>query len=317
MSIKDIMEMIWDLINSSATSILVLILTVISICEVLDNTGIEVALFSYSKKKREKERRQIEYTVDKYIRANKNLFVSNTDEYIDYMLKSLGLKYGQLDIVVNTISDIKRANERINDSIDMIDIINALLSDSRIVLNLEQTDPNRKVIYPGLRYYVNFTDTMNIKYVKMRVLSVFQYFIETKLSELMLSTRDIDNIVIPTESNVILGIELAEILEKEPVIMHHKKRRIFDDQYWDGNLALNSRVIIVHDVIYSGDNITDCISNLPKTCSIIGVFSLINRTDRDQEYDKKRGMGLIEATGVRVYSALEVDDDYLKKLRSE
>ena len=82
MSIKDIMEMIWDLINSSATSILVLILTVISICEVLDNTGIEVALFSYSKKKREKERRQIEYTVDKYIRANKNLFVSKKWKHI-------------------------------------------------------------------------------------------------------------------------------------------------------------------------------------------------------------------------------------------
>lgn len=311
------MAIIWDMLNTSATSILVLILTILSICEVLDNTGIEVHLFSYSKKKREKERRQIEDTVDNYIRANKKLFVSNTDEYIEYMLKALGLKYGQLEKIANTISDLKKANERIKSSNDMVDMINTLLSDSRIVLNLEQTDPNRKVIYPGLKYYIDFTDTINIKYVKMSVLTVFQYFIETKLSEMMLSTRDIDNIVIPTESNVILGIELAEILEKEPVIMHHKKRRIFDEQYWDGDLALKSRVIIIHDVIYSGDNITDCISNLPKTCSIIGVFALINRTDKDQKYDKKRGKGLIEATGVRVYSALDVDDDYLKKLRNE
>lgn len=311
----NILNGIWTMINSSATNVLIFILTVLSIFELLDMYGINVKLFSYSKRKREKERRQIEKVVDEYVDNNKNLFKSNANEYINYILTSMGIKNGQTDKLFSAISELKKANAIIKTNADMDDMIKSLLIDSRIVLDLSKLNPDRKVIYSGLKYYIDLTDTMNIKSVNTRVLSILYYYIETMLLGQNLSIRNIDRLVIPTESNIILGIELADLFDVEPIIMHNKRRRIYDDQYWDGTLTSGNRLLIIHDVIYSGDNIVDCIHHLPKSCSIIGVVSLVNRTDK--KISKKIGKRLIEETGIRVYSAIDVDDDFLDNLRKE
>lgn len=308
---------IWAVINSSATNVLIFILTVLSIFELLDMYGINVKVFSYSKRKREKERRQIEKVVDEYIDNNKNLFKSNSNEYINYILTAIGIKNGQMDKLFSTISELKKTNAVIKTKADMDDMIKILLIDSRIVLDLSKSNPDRKVIYSGLKYYIDLTDTMNIKSINARVLSILYYYIETILSEQNLSIRDIDRLVIPTESNIILGIELADLFDVEPIIMHNKRRRIYDDQYWDGNLTSSSRLLIIHDVIYSGDNVIDCIHRLPKSCSVVGVVSLVNRTDKNQKLAKKMGKGWIEETGIKVYSAIDVNDDFLDNLRKE
>ena len=306
---------LWTGINSSATNILILLLTTLSILELLDMYGINVKWFSYSKRKREKERKEILNVINEYINNNKYFFMSNTNEYISYILTAMGLKHGQLDNIFSSVDELRKANAVIKTKTDMERMIDSLLMNPKIILDLTKSDPNRKVIYPGLRFYIDLTDNMNINPIRTQVIAILNYYIETILSEQNLSIRDINRIVIPTESNVIMGIELADLLGIEPVIMHNKRRRIYEDQYWDGSLPATSRVLIVHDVIYSGDNIVECINRLPKSCAIVGVISIANRTDKSAKLGSKIGKGLIEETGVKVYSAMDVNDDYLMELR--
>ena len=310
----NLVNSVWNGINSSATNIFILLLTVLSIFELLDMYGINVKWFSYSKRKREKERKQILNVINEYINSNKLFFRSNTNEYINYILTAIGLKHGQLNNIFTATEDLRKSNAVIKNKADMERMIEGLLVNPKILLDLTKSDPNRKVIISGLKFYVDFTDNMNYNPIMAQVIAILQYYIETVLSEQNLSIRDINRIVIPTESNVPMGLELSHILGIEPVLMHFKRRRIYEDQYWDGSLPATSKLLIVHDVIYSGDNIVDCIHHLPKTCSIIGVISLVNRTDKNKQLGKKTGKGLIEETGVKVYSAIEVNDDYLMEL---
>lgn len=311
--INSVINDVSDILNA----VLLLILTVISILELLDMYGIQIKKVKFFERKRERERKQIEKAVDEYIRGNKNLFVSNSKEYINYILTSIGIKNGQPDKIFSMINELKKVNEVIRTDENMNEAIRDLLKDPRVLIDLSKSNPERKVIYPGLKYYINLTDTMHIKGIRGNVLHILHYYIENVLAEQNLAIRDIDSLVIPTESNTILGIELANLLDIEPVIMHNKRRRIYDDQYWDGTLQPGSKVLIIHDVIFSGDNIVECIERLPKTCAIVGVVALINRTDKDKKLGNKIGKALIEATGVKVYSAMHLDDKILSDLHQE
>lgn len=193
--------------------------------------------------------------------------------------------------------------------------IDNLLLTKGVIVDLRKTNPDRKVIYPGLHYYINFTDTIINKSVNHRLLNIMHYFICKTLIENNIELNEINKIVIPTESNTIMGLDLAQKMGIDPVIMHHKRRRIFDDQYWDGELPNGSNIIIVHDVIFSGDNILDCKRYLPRNCNIIGAFSLINRLDIDAMH-KDAGKKIIEASGIKVYSAIEVNDEYIANFLS-
>lgn len=304
----------WNAIQNALTNILLLILSVLSILDLLDMYGIEVKPFRYSQKKREKEWERIAKTIHTYMDNEKNFFKNNIQQYIGYTLAEMGLKHGQSDKLLTAVEDLKKANNVIKSEQDMKQIIWSLLRDKRVLVHLDRTDQTRTVIYPSLKYYINFTDAMNYESISAQVLSVLHFYIEEIWGKKGISTRDIDKIVIPAESNVVLGIRLAKLLEAEPVIMLNRTRRIYDDQYWDGTLEEGDKLLIVHDVIYSGDNIVECIHHLPRYCSILGVVSLVNRTDR---YKGEQGKRLIEATGVPVHSAVDINDDLLDELKDQ
>lgn len=309
-----VLSQFWGLINSSLTSILIIILSVLAILDVIDMYGVDVKLFSYSKNKRTKEVKRTIRIIDQYINENKNLFKDNNKDYVNYIIACMGLKNNQREDLLASIKDLKDMNRIIRSKEDMENAILRLLKDPRILIDLTKTESKRKVIYPRLKYYINFTDTINISTVKVRVLSILHYHIETTLAGMGMGIGEIDGIVIPTQSNVVLGVELANLLDIEPIIMHEKKCRVYDDQYWDGRLFPGSKLLVIHDIIYSGDNIVDCIDKLPKTCSVLGVISIANRIDKDKLLSNKIGRGLIEETGVKVYTAIDLDDSLIQEV---
>ena len=222
------------------------------------------------------------------------------------------MKPTQKEELFAKIHDLKNANSPIQSDSDMEKQLRDLLSHQEVVVYLNRTDKKRHVIYPDLKYYINLNDAIYDNIIRNQAVRIFQFYINTVLREHMLSIRDIDGIVIPTESNVLLEIEVAKLLEVQPIIMLNKARRIYEDQYWNGTVQDGARLIIIHDVIYSGDNIVDCIEHLPRSCSIVGVISLFNRTD---VYSKKMGRELIRKTGVPVHCAMDIDDKLIEKLK--
>lgn len=301
-------------INMLATNILVLILTVLSAFDLLDMYGVNVKIFSYSKRKRAREKQNVGIAVEEYINNNKKVLKSSSEECIDYVLSSAGIKKGKEKVILSKIQDLQNANRIINDDASVSAAIHRLLQDPEVIVDLENTDPSRQVMYSGLKYYINLTDAIAKKHINAQLLSIMHYYVEKTVGTMGYSIHDIDNIVIPTESNILLGINLAELLGIDVVIMHNKRSRIYFDQYWDGSIKPGCKILIIHDVIYSAKNIEDCITHLPNSCNILGVVSLINRTDKMHLWGDRNGKALIQSMGVNVYSAINLNDESIGKI---
>ena len=61
------MSAVWDFIHGNVTNVLILILSLLSIFDLLDMYGIEVKLFNYSKSRRRKEREDVISTIEEYL----------------------------------------------------------------------------------------------------------------------------------------------------------------------------------------------------------------------------------------------------------
>ena len=304
------MDQFWGFINDSLTNILIVILSVLSIFEVLDMYGVDIKFLSYSKRKKQKEKEKIEAIIHQYMDAEKNLFRTNIQQYIGYILAELGLKNRKKELLT-TIEELKNANCVIKTRQDMHKQLDELLSNKDIVVNLNRADPDRHVIYPDLKYYINFSDVMNKTALSERISSVLHFLVKEFLNSNNITEKNIDKIVIPVGSNILLGLRIANLLGVDPIIMQNKRRRIYEDQYWDGVVEKDDRVIIVHDVLYSGVNIINAIHHLGSHCHVIGVVSLVARTDN---YTSNQGLKDIEDMGVPVWCALKINDDYLNNL---
>ena len=72
------MSAVWNFIHENVTHVLILILSFLSIFDLLDMYGIEVKLFNYSKSRRRKEREAVISTIEEYLDREQVLIRSNT-----------------------------------------------------------------------------------------------------------------------------------------------------------------------------------------------------------------------------------------------
>lgn len=72
-----------------------LIFILIALFPIFDMYGFDIKLFSYSKKKRQRTKKQILDTIDEFYDEYRNHLISGTKEYIDYTLSEIGLTKSQ------------------------------------------------------------------------------------------------------------------------------------------------------------------------------------------------------------------------------
>lgn len=79
------------------------------------------------------------------------------------------------------------------------------------------------------------------------------------------------------------------------------------EKCWDGDLNAGDRVIIVHDVLVTSDQIIHTLSKLPKTCGVKGLFCFAVR---------KEWAGLENLTGhsIRVERILDLNDNDIETI---
>lgn len=250
-----------------------------------------------------KYKKEVQICIGTYLKEDVNFLQDYSQERIGFIMSQLGINKNQLDkislelirmrcIPLKNLDDAKKK------------IKSLVLSDYPIIINQEEID-SAKICYKKVKYYINTMDIMFMPDYASELSSLLAFLIAEKAD-----VAEIDKLIIPEDSNFLLGVEVGKKLGKSVVKIRHKKGKIVTEKCWDGNLEASDKVIIIHDVLVSGDQIIDAISKLPDTCVILGFFCLITRTEWD---GKKKLM----KKGISCYEVLEMDDRYIHKLRKK
>lgn len=252
--------------------------------------------------KEKKHAKDVQICIEEYIKKDVNFLQDYSEERIDFILSQLGINKNQFDRIklelirmrCIPLKNMEDAKEKIR---------NLLICNYPIIINQDEMD-SAKICYNRVKYYINIMDVMFIPDYASELSSILSFLITEKID---LST--IDKLVIPHDSNFLLGVEVGKRLGKSVVKMRYKKGKIETKKCWDGNLDSTDRVIIIHDVLVSGEQIIDTVNKLPVSCNVVGFFCLITR----KEWNGKQK---IKERNIPCYEVLEIDDEDIYKLRS-
>ena len=291
---------------------LLIMLSFVTLADIASYTNWSILVpdfFVYAKERKQKEREQIEIlnarnSIQKFIDKDLELFLNDyNQEKMSFILSNLGISADQLDQI--RIELIKMRCLPLKDLEDAKSKIKRLVKSAYpIIIDQEKFDSS-KICYKKVRYYVNIMDIMFIPDYANELSAILAYLIQEKIKP-----TEIDKLIIPHDSNFLLGVEVGKKLGKTVVKMRAKGGKIESEKYWDGNLEPTDRVIIVHDVLVSGEQISDALGHLPKPCQVKGFFCLITR----KEWQGKRKL---TEKRIPCYEILELDDKDIHELRNE
>lgn len=257
--------------------------------------------FAYIKEK--KHIKDVQVCIEAYIKEDINFLQDYRQERISFIISQLGISKDQLDKIRLELIKMRCIPlKHLDDAKEKMKCL--FISDYPILIDQDKIDSS-KICYNKVKFYINIMDIMFIPDYASELSSILAFLIAEKVE---LST--IDKLIIPHDSNFLLGVEVGKKLGKSVVKMRSRKGKIETEKIWDGNLHLTDKVIIIHDVLVSGEQIIDTINKLPDSCAIKGFFCLITR----KEWDGKRK--LMEK-GLSCYEVIEIDDDDIRELRKE
>ena len=183
---------------------------------------------------------------------------------------------------------------------------------------IDQTKiPIKQRIYPHVNYFINLYTALYDSDLCADVGNIMASYIIWCFSSTDFRYADIDYIVVPYGSNLLLGLEVGRCLQK-PVIAIQEKPRIQKNNCWDGNYKRKAggtnHIIIVHDVLVSGRRIYQSVEKLPSDSYIVdGVYCLIqyDHSKHHPEEDLKRH-------GIHNINCLmHTNEDALKKIKKQ
>lgn len=165
-----------------------------------------------------------------------------------------------------------------------------------------------KLAYNKVRYFINFTDAMFLPEYAREISSLLTFLIMEEEPDLKSVTR----LVIPFDSNFLLGVEVSKHLGKPIVKMRTKTGKVEREKPWEGQLNATDKVIIIHDVLVSADQIIDAVDKLSSKCKckILGVYCLVTRKEW-------KGAIRLEERGIRVHQIICLDDDDIRNIRAD
>lgn len=188
--------------------------------------------------------------------------------------------------------------------------VEKLILQNEFIIDLTSVEPSQRK-YKNVDYFVNFYQAMYNDQMRVDVAHIMKSYIELLLGA---EITKIHYIVIPEESNFLLGLEVGKELHKS-VISITNKERIINDVYWDGYYDKNNRnnIIVLHDVLVTGTCIYESLKKLPgETYNLFGVFCLCKYNHKG--YQPIQNLEEHGIDGTRVKCLFEVDEDILRKV---
>ena len=253
---------------------------------------------------RKKERRdEIETYMMEYFRDDIKFLQDYNEERIRFILSQIGISISQLDEIrlciikmrcmpLKTFDDAKRKIEYY------------VKNDYPMVITQKNIDV-AKLCYHDVNYYINFTDPMFLPEYAQEIASLLSFLIKEKAD-----LNRVDRLIVPYDSNFLLGVEVSKRLGKPMAKMRFERGKIITAQPWEGQLNLTDRVIIIHDVLVKADQIIHTLEQLPRTCEVLGIYCLITRKEW-------KGVERLKQKGLTVEQIVCLNDNDISTIREE
>lgn len=272
-------------------------------CFDLLNLGIFVPdFYTYCREKRRSD--NVEAYMMEYFKDNIKFMRDYSEEKTKFILSQLGITTSQLDEIrlclikmrCMPLKDLGHAQEKIKYYVK---------SDYPMVISQKDIDSS-KLCYHSVDYYINFQDPMFLPEYAREIASLLSFLIKEKAD-----LNKVDRLVVPHDSNFLLGVEVSKCLGKPVVKMRSGSQgKVIKEQHWDGQLDDSDRVIIIHDVLVKAEQIIYTLGQLPTTCEVLGVYCLITRKEWD-------GADKLRNKKVCLEQIICLDDDDIRAIRGE
>lgn len=249
----------------------------------------------------EAKAKKMKEAVENILERDRAFVNSNQQARVDYILQKLRITHSQmLDGLIRL-----RAMP-LTDTKDAIDRMGYILQKMPgIVVKQDKSPVNRT--YKEVQFYIDFISSMRDNEYGRELSKTFSHYISLDMQEQKIS--GVTKVVIPADSNFLLGFKVAESLGYPPVIMRTEKGRIFEDQPWDGELSSSDKVIIVHDVLVSGDQVVATMQKLKDAqVEVVALYCIVNRLEYPGE-EKVQA----KDRSCKVRAMLELNDEIISK----
>lgn len=207
-----------------------------------------------------------------YYENDKEFLQNFEKERFDSILKALKIDVRQYKILSY---ELIRARSMPDETIEQLQEKAKIIAlNEEFVINLSNFQDSR--VYSDVNYFVNLYNAAYIDDIRNSLGKIMAQYINLKMKP---NIQEIDYIVIPHNSNLLLGLTVGKLLGK-PIIYIQDKPRIIKEQYWDGDYKLilghTNQIIILHDVLVTGNRIADAVNKLtPDTFDIRGFFCVV------------------------------------------
>lgn len=216
-------------------------------------------------------------------------------------MAQLGVNKEQMDTI--RLNLIKMRCMPLKDLKDAREKVKCLVTESYPVMINQNEIDSSKLSYRAVQYYMNFTDMMFLEDYARELTSILALLIE---EEAPLS--DVDKLIVPHDSNFLLGAEVGKRLGKPVVKMRLKQGKIETEKRWEGNLKPDDKVLIIHDILVSGDQIADTLNTLPATCQVLGLYCIVVRKEGAEKSRRIREK-------IPVHRIIELGDEDIRAIR--
>lgn len=283
-----------DEVSSFISTIIVYILGLITLFDIGDMYGISFIVPNYySNNKKKKQEKNIKNILNEYYVKEQTFIKSYSNDRIKYFMNQLGLTSEQFNDVKLEILNIQLMKAG---TIDQIQNKLRKIIINQYVLIKSSDYKSTELMYDKVKYYINFMDIMYSP-LGDDLACMLANFVKEKLGGKIF---DVEKIVVPENSNFLLGFKVSEELKKGYVKMLPCER-ILKSQFWEGKFEPDEKIMIVHDVLVTGEQIKSSIQKFPVPTTTIGLFCLVNRVDHEGEQ-------LLKDLGIKVYSILNIAD---------
>jgi len=174
---------------------------------------------------------------------------------------------------------------------------------------------------PEIKYYINFLDLMCNPKFSEDIVQVMYDFIKLKVAPERL--EKVTYIVIPYDSNLLLGFGVARKLNKRAIKVVKEIPPYHLEKHWNGCINVNDPVtkencMIIHDTLYSGRQVIESwkllVEGQNNSEGKLLFFSLCARKSEDEN---NYGVMVLKKEGFDVYCIDEFDDKSIGKLVDE
>lgn len=268
----------------------------------------------YLKFREEKDERTAKAMMKTYYEQDIDFIQQYEGERANRILQALGLKEKQFHHIQYELVRARAMPEGTEE--DMKRKLELLIYQKDFIIDQSRI-PVDKRCYPDVNYFINLYTALYDSQLCTCVGNIFAAFIALTISNSGNNLADIDYIVVPYGSNLLLGLEVGKKLEK-PVVVIQEKPRIIEDQPWDGNYEKKTdrknRIVVVHDVLVTGTRIYKSIEMLPPdTYTVDGLYCLIK-----YDHDNYHPMEVLNDHNIdNIQCLMHTDGDILKGLLCE